>query len=346
MEFLKFIEEVNRGMTPAPACFFREAKEGAAFLVEEAWLALRDRLVPPKARSFNGEKLTAAHCEPSDVLSRLRTVSMFGPLRLVMIEGVEAWKKDQKKELLVYFKRPNPKACLVISASGKKKDTAEIQKAVEEAGGWLVDFEPPTEYKAPNWLVHRARTLGRKIDKKAAQLLVDRVGADLYRLNAELDKAAIYAGEGKVIRAEHVRDLVAPQKNHQVWDIMKFVSQGRPLDAVNCVRNLLLAGQSDIMLVGLLAREVRLLWQVKDALERKVPTPQILKLLGIQEFVLKRLSAQARVFTHKDLARYHRLLCEIDLQLKSTQLDSEKLLESFVLRLCSPEGSRLSTRRD
>ncbi len=328
MESTELIRNIDKDPV-APVYLFTGDAE---LLMEEAWRRLVERLVPPAARRFNGERLSAKDNTAAQVVARLRNLPMFGTKQLLMVQNIADWPKDQKAILLDYLEHPFPTGCLVLTST-QKKGLEKITPAVESKG-IVAHFTSPTEREAPRWLQERARGLGKSISPQAASLLVGQVGLDLYRLERELEKLVTYAGERGKIELEDVKQLVSSQRSFTVFELLRYVSQQEAKKAVTSLRSLILGGESPLSILALLARQVRLLWQVQDARERGMAMPQITQRLNLPSFVVKGYAQQAGYFTGTDLYRFHEALCVMDVKIKSTGTAPEILLEELILALC------------
>lgn len=309
------------------------------FIKETAWKSLLEKVVPEGGRRFNGERLLAREHTMGDVLERLSTVPMFGRLRLVYLQNVDGWAKDQLKQLETYLGRPLPTACLVLSHS-QKKGFERLQGIVEETGV-VVQCRQPSEGEALRWLQSRARRSGKTLSPRAATFLVEGVGLNLQLLNSELEKLLAYAGSETEITLSDAREITSSQRVFSVFEVLRYVAQGNTTQAVASLRKLMLSGESPLGVLALLARQVRLIWQVKDALARKVTLADFSRKTNLPRSVANNYAEQAALFTEEELRRFHRLLRETDLRLKSTATPAETLMEWVVMELCRRQPRNL-----
>lgn len=300
--------------------------------MEEAWRQLVERIVPAKARHFNGERLSAKEYTASQVLTKLNTLPMFGSKQLILVQSPGIWPKEQRSQLLSYLEHPLPSSCLVITSS-QKKGMEKLTPAVE-AVGVVVQFPALTEKEAPRWLLERARRLEKAITLQAASLLVDLVGLDLYRLERELEKLAIYVGDREKIDLDDVKQTASSQRSFSVFELLRYVSTRQSNRAVTTLKSLILAGEPPLVILSLLARQVRLVWQVKDGLSHGMAAAQIAQRISLSPYVIKNYVEQTSHFTETELYLTHQAICEADLALKSTGISPELILETLVFSLC------------
>jgi DNA polymerase-3 subunit delta len=307
-------------------------KGDAEFLMEEAWSRLLEKVVPVKARGLNGDRVPANELTAAQVLARLSILPMFGSKQLLMVQHIEAWPKEQMGSILSYISRPCPSACLVMTVS-QKKGTKKLEDAVKSVGA-VVKFSTVTEKEAPRWLQERARQYNKRLAPPAALFLVDQGGLVLYLLKRELEKVVTYIGDRDRIELEDVRQTVSAERSFSVFELSRFVSRRQVHQAVLSLRKLILAGQAPLPILGLLSRDVRILWQTKDALERGMTVPQIAQRLKLPPWVVENSAEDGARLSAEELNQMHRLLRDTDLTLKSTASSPEVVLEALILDLC------------
>jgi len=114
---------------------------------------------------------------------------------------------------------------------------------------------------------------------------------------------------------------------------MDALASGNASDAFLKLSDLLESGEQPIAFLGLLARHVRLLWQVKSAEKSGKSLAEIKAIIGLPEFVVSRLVEQSRAFSESDLRELHRGLYEADLSLKTTPVPPLHVLTMILNRL-------------
>lgn len=328
MKAAEFLRHLKTGPI-APVYLF---SGDAELQIEEAWTQILRKVVPENARRFNGERFRAKEVPASHVLSILGTLPMFGPKRLVLVQHIENWAKDQLKLLLSYLQKPVPTACLVLTL-GHSKGMDKVEAATE-AVGMVVKFAPLTEWDAPKWAQTRARQQGKQLTPKAAAFLTEWVGVDEYALGQELEKLILYVGEAGTIDVADLEQVVSYQRSFSSFEMMRFVALKNTSKALIALRNLLLAGEAPLAILGLLARQVRLIWQVKDGMDRGMSSSELGGRLNLYPKLLKQYGEQASTFSHSRLEGFHEAIRSSDVALKSSGGSPEVVLESLIASMC------------
>ncbi len=304
----------------------------SAFLMEQAWKKLLSCVLPKGGRKFNGERVQARETEAGDLIERLGTMSMFGGMRLVMVDNVEAWGKGDRAAVEAFVQRIPSSACLVMTAPGRK-NIEGLAKAVETKGK-VVQFRSPGDREAPRWLVERAKQLGKDISYKAAFLLVELAGGDLDTLASELEKICTFVGERERIEAEDILEAAGSQRSFSAFDMLDHIKAQQADKALRSLRSMVLFGEAPLKILSTMAWQIRLVWQVKDGLRQGIPEAELTRRLGAKPFVIKKAREQASRFSDADLYAAVEAIGQTDISIKSTGISPELLLEELVLNLC------------
>lgn len=201
----------------------------------------------------------------ADVLDNLRTPGLFAGHKLVVLENAEAFMgaEDRRRAMERYAENPCGEATLLMRcASGWRP--GNFDKLVAKVGA-VIKCDSPTPMEAVKWCV--ARSLRRhqaEMEPAAAELLVEKLGPDLGRLDAELGKLAAAAarpgaGTAKVTRAI-VQEFTGLSREEQAWEIQGPVLEGKADAALIKLDELLRVSRVPEVMIG---------WSLVD-LARKV----------------------------------------------------------------------------
>ncbi|MEL7088990.1 MAG: DNA polymerase III subunit delta, partial [Planctomycetota bacterium] len=137
--------------------------------------------------TFDGKLATLA-----DVFDEVRGYSLMGGYKLVVLDPADDFVKAHREPLERYAQNPVDHATLVLRAGTRHR--GNLDKHIAKVGA-VLKCEPPKPAEVVARLVARAKNVhGLTLDRPAAQLLVDRLGVHLTRLETEVDKLAAMAG--------------------------------------------------------------------------------------------------------------------------------------------------------
>ncbi|MCC6662012.1 MAG: DNA polymerase III subunit delta [Phycisphaerales bacterium] len=193
------------------------------------------------------EKLRAAHggvdtvrfdgasTAPAPVLDECRTYGLMQQHKLVIVDAADQFVKEERRQIVErYAQSPADGATLVLRA--EKWNRGKLDALIEKVG-IIVPCESPSPDRAARWCVMRCeKHHGAKIAEAAARLLVERLGAGLARLDAELAKLALGA-EGLPITAVQVGELVGRSSEEEAWAVQGALLRGDAQAAVKAIRD-------------------------------------------------------------------------------------------------------------
>jgi DNA polymerase-3 subunit delta len=309
---------------------------------------LVEAAVDPATRDFNLELRRGGETEAETLDSLLNTPPMLAERRVVVVREVDKLKKDARKLLDSYLRRPAADSVLLlVSLSGIKMDKglSEHSRAIE--------FAPLTGDRVTRWVSYQAETaLGRTITAEAISLLVEVVGEDLSELAMELEKLASFSGE--TIDEAAVSSVVGVRRGESIGDLLDAVAARDATTALALITGVLQQPKMNAVLIGMhLATQMLALSYGEAARARGIPVRSL-----YNEFMtlLKETGAfpgrpwgeavsswtkYSERWSEGELDTALAVLLAADEAFKETKISSdEQLLTSLVLALCGTGSSR------
>ncbi len=314
--------------------YFIYGKE--TYLIERALELLRGRVLAPGTRDFNYELFNGKEADPRAIVSAVRTLPMMAKHRLVIVRDVDEMKATEQAELVSYVSAPVAESCLVLTA--EKADQRLKLVAACKKSGVLVKLDPLYERQLPAFLEEEARARGVRFGRGVASLVCNEIGADLGQLADAVERLAIFVGgtdalAGREVTVKDVEEVVVGARQRSVFELAEAVGQGDRVRALTILHALILARESGVRLVAMLARHVRQLWTCKSLAGERLNKFDLAGRLGVAPFFVDGISAQARRQSEDALERMHAALYQTDLELKSSRVDDALLLERLILQL-------------
>jgi DNA polymerase-3 subunit delta len=180
--------------------------------VDRAVARLRARFEVDAVEMHLGDATTG-----EDAVAACNAMGLFGSgSRLIVIDGVEAWKAPDAKAVTDYLKAPMPGTTLALVGNELKKD-APLAKAVAAGKGEVLLWDVASRAVA-RWIAEQFKVQGARAEPEACRLLAELVGDDLYDLASEVDKLATWASGDEVTEAD-VAANVAPRAGSPPWNL-------------------------------------------------------------------------------------------------------------------------------
>lgn len=189
---------------------------------------------------------------PADVLDECRSFGLMQQHKLVVADNADQLIKGDARPLMErYAEAPVQAATLVLRCDTWNK--GNLDKLISKAGGEIVKCEDLPPQQAIAWANARATEAhGVKLARDAAQLLIERVGGDLGRIDSELSKLAVEADKG-TITAEQVGELVGMTREEVVWTIQDLILTAGPEELLTQLRVILDNSKQDQTVVTFFA---------------------------------------------------------------------------------------------
>ena len=232
--------------------------------------------------------------------------------RLVIVEGVERWKKADVEAVVDYLGDPVPGAVLALIAHEAPKSDA-LAKAVA-ATGQVLAFDAPKPRDLPAWARAQFERLGATADPDAARALVEIVGDDLVALATEADKITIWAGGHPITRAD-VEALAAPAREATAWAITDAWGE-RDGAALIAAAEAELERREPFAIAVRLTAHVTLVRSVKLLAAEGVGARDIAKRVKVHEFRVRKAIGHADRYSQEELDAALVRLAALDAALK------------------------------
>jgi DNA polymerase-3 subunit delta len=314
----------------------------AAYLIAGSDGPKVERAVARLRSRFDAEAVEVHHTDATsgdDAVAACNALGLFGGgARLVLVEGVEAWKAADVKPVAAYVGSPAPGTTLALVGSELKKD-APLAKAI--AGHGTVLLWDVSAKKIPQWIADQFNLHSVRAEPQACRLLADLVGADLHELAGEVDKLATYAGGESVTEAD-VEALVTPRAESPPWALTDAWG-ARDLAGVLGAAERMLDRTGDPVsrtlprLVGSLTKHVRNARAIQRLEEQGLSSGEAASRLGMKPYPAQKLYAQVRNFSPAELDDALVRLADLDHALKGgSRLATELELDRALVEITAP----------
>jgi DNA polymerase-3 subunit delta len=259
---------------------------------------------------FEGEAAT-----PEAIAAALNALTFAIGRRFIIVDGVERWTDKQLEPLEAAVKAIPPDTTIAFFAreDGRAKAPKRLHDAVKKAGGDISAEESVKPWELPKWVIARARELDLQLEPDTARALIAHVGDRQQRLLRELEKLALYAGQGARVDGQMVDELTAPSAEHRAWSLADMILAGDAAVATGLYLTLRSQGERLAGLLYWMSQRVRTAHEVACALEAGQPPAQVKRTLRMPSKAADRLIADARRAGAEDLQRTIERLADLEL---------------------------------
>ena len=302
------------------------------FRMEKVLDQIKDSFIPEGTRELNLEIVYGGETEPEKILEHARSLPFLAERRLIIVRRTESFSAEGLARFLPYFENPSVSTCLIFVTS-RTDFNKPFYKTLRSLGG-AVKFEELKGQQVVPWLMKTASEMGFKIDPQAAAYLHDIVGSKTRELYGELQKLSLrFDGE---VGIEQVKDSVKNSRIYTIFELMNQISSRRR-GASLLVLNRFLEEEdkrdAPLRVIGMLNRQIRLLWRTKSLDEKDGDPKDVMKKLGTPYYGAVELLKQAKLWRADELEGAFDLLYQADGRIKSGSRP-KPVLENLILSLC------------
>lgn len=262
-------------------------------------------------------------------LPDLRTGSLFGTPRAVLIRDAQELPAEAAAALLAEVDGPPPDATVVLLASGTGR-IQKLAKRVKEAGG-RTDVMPPKDWEDRRWaqlVTAEFQRHGRGADAAAVTALLAHAGLDVAVIAEKVAQVAVSAPPGRVT-AESVDRVVVGHGSRGSFAVADAMCDRDPARAVTLLRGALEAGDDPVMVLGALVYRLRSLVAVAGGLDGKAAG------VSISAGQARRLQGIRRNFGPGELTAAYRTLADADAEIKGGELPAALIVERAVAAIAT-----------
>jgi len=274
----------------------------------------------------------AQEIELAEFLAEARAATLWGPGQLLVLHRVEHYDAAALKAVGDYLDHPAPRSWVVLLGEGlKSKDLGKVPVWNRlQQGEAALGFFRLKEGELYQWLTQEAQSRGKSLTPAAALRLVEVAGDNLSELSQELEKLVLFAGSERTLTPALVAQLTSHSRTYNIFALVDALGEAGAHKRLAALDHLLDLGEPPAKILGMLARQLRLLMRLKEATGA---APEVARSLNLPQGVLKRLGQQAARFSDRALRAHLHLLHQTDLSLKTSTGNPRLLLELALLKM-------------
>ncbi|WP_313891787.1 DNA polymerase III subunit delta [Psychrobacillus sp.] len=276
-----------------------------------------------------------------EVIYEADTVPFFSDKKLVIAKNAFFLKATEKgKEKVIHntavleqwLQSPSPTAVTVFIAPYEKLDERKkVTKSMKQHAN-LIEATSLQAHDLKGWILHEVSSLGKTITDGAVNRLIEVGGTNLIHLQTELLKIATYLGEQNEIDGETVQMLLVRTLEQDVFTLGNAYITGNSSEALEIYHDLLKRKEDPLKLNALIATQVRLMIQVSHLKKKGYHAQQIANQLKVHPYRVKLLFDSPSLRNEQKLLSTLNDLATVDLQLKTLNINRDRILELFLMK--------------
>ena len=265
------------------------------------------------------------------VLEDLDTYGLFSEKKVIVISHIENLSSDTSDKdidhLFQYFKHPLETILVFVTANklnNTKKITKNLKKELE-----VVNIS----VNATDFV--KQELTGYTLENGVVRQLVSDCLEDIGRLHQECMKLKMYCIDTKKISLKDVSDLVIRKLGDSkdlTFEFVRVLASKNKKEALKKYHELEEYSIEALPLIGLLASQFLIMYQVKVLESTTRSNQEIADKLGEKPYRIQKTRELTRYYSLQELRDILRSLSDMDLKIKTTDVDGNFLVELFILK--------------
>ena len=288
----------------------------------------------------------------------------------------ESRSSDNDTDLLLEWLQDDlpETSVLVFTVKDEVSERNRFAKAIQEVGRYVA-FNPQERRGSLNQdplykkVVDKFATYNKKITPRAFEQLRQRTGGDMQTIAEAINKITNFVGDKHQIDESDIRNLVPQSTYDRIFDLTDAIGKRSPRQALKSLREIVLSGQDPFLITAAIVSHLRLTLQAKLIAERKELKPigrqtrydnfiknifqplaeefsEILpqsashNIMKRNPYVAFKIFQSLHAFTTAELMHALEKTLAVEIQMKTTVVDGELLLEQLLYDICSSTKSR------
>lgn len=265
-----------------------------------------------------------------EAIEDLNTYGLFSDKKIVIINNFDKMDPDinRVEELLKYVENSSSLNLLFV-VSDKYDDRKKIIKDLKKKMEFIKVSSDPVEFT-------KSCLKGYKVEDGVITLLVNNTLGDISRLYNECNKLKIYKINDKYISKEDVLELAVKKLGDSTditFQFSRSLAEKDKKKALSLYQELLDYQIEALSIIGLLASQFRIMFQVKVLEEKNMRNDEIVKTLNEKPYRITKTRELTRYYSKKELLDLMIKLEDIDLKIKTTSVDANTLVQLFILNI-------------
>lgn len=288
-----------------------------------------------KKNNFEGSQVSIYDIEEVPLEKALEDLDTYGFLsskKVVIIKNIDILKYDDNKKdldhLFKYLENSSSDNLLIIEVK-KLDNKTKLSKELKKKCNYI-----ESSLNTKSFI--KGQLKGYDISQDTINLLDEYCLEDITKIYNECEKLKEYRIDEKKITSQDVRELVVRKQGdtkETTFQFSRALAEKNKKEALNLFNSLLEKNNDSIAIVGLLASQLRIIYQVKILEERNMSDREIASILGEKEFRIKKTRELTRLYSRDELNKLIITLSDIDLKMKTTDIDPKHLIQMFIINL-------------
>lgn len=268
----------------------------------------------------------------SNIIEDASTISLFDEKKMIIVNNSQLFstkKNIDTSDLENYINNFNPNTIIIFISNADTIDTRrKLYKLIKEKGK-IEEFNKITNINSYVKKLFDEYT----ISYNTVNLLIKRVGTDLNSLTNEAEKLKIYKIDDKIITDKDIIDCTCENIDINIFKFIDNIINKNKKESITTYKEMLKIGEEPIKIIVMLANQFRLMYQAKYLSSKGYSEDDIAIKLQAKKYPVHLALQKGYRYSPEILLKHLEELADLDIKIKSGEIDKNLALELFLLRI-------------
>lgn len=222
---------------------------------------------------------------------------------------------------------------LLITINGEIDSRNKVVTAIKNIGT-MVEYKKIKGEELHKWVLDKLNRYGKTISKADLMYLISESGGSTESLESEIEKLCAYTLNEDVIAKKHIDDIMYKSLESNIFKMVDSISRKDAEKALVILKNLLFQKEDHLRILGMIIRQYRMLYLVKQHIEQNISNSEMERSLKLSGFTLQNFIKQSKGYNGRELMKSLNKCLEIDYSIKIGKYQPEMALELLIIELC------------
>lgn len=276
--------------------------------------------------------------ELKNAIEDLDTYTFLSNKKVIIIREIESININDNlediKHLIKYIENPSTDNLLIIEVRSFKTTKEDKKELNLEKELKKICKTSTIELNSKSYI--KLILKGYKISSSAINLLEEYCQEDYTKLKNECEKLKNYKYDSKEINEDDIKEIVQKKltdPKNLTFSFARNLGERDIKKALKDYHELLEYNVESLQIIGLLASQFRIIYQVKLLSRQNLRDNEIANMLEEKEFRIKKTKELISLYSEKDLLKLMQKLSDIDLRIKTTDTNPISEIELFITNI-------------
>ncbi|MGL6173610.1 MAG: DNA polymerase III subunit delta [Cellulosilyticaceae bacterium] len=264
----------------------------------------------------------------SAVIDTCETMPFFADRKLVVVKNSGLFKpgrKDESEKLAEWIESV-PEYVVLVFCESEVDKRGKLYKQIK-AKYTTIEAGYPGDEEMVRIFSRKCQNISRSLLLYFLQNMPQNI---TYALN-EFEKLLDYTRD-RTITQKDIDEICVFSLEQRVFTLIKEVTNKNTSEALKIYKALIESKESPIGVLVLIARQYRVMLQIKYLLKANAPQKQIASEVGVPFFAVKEMAKQTELFSFKQLEEAIKFCLESDIAIKTGQMEAVQCIEMLIIK--------------